>query len=256
MESQEIGLTGGNMSKPVLKDNIVYKDIHPASPNIHKLLCYVREKGIDWVPKSYGLSDNRHALSFITGTVIHDNPKWIFSTRILKECALKLRAWHDATVGFQQVNGEWLLSNDEPHEVICHNDFAPYNWVFNKQKRVVGLIDFDTCSPGSRVWDIAYAAYRIVPLMPHDDVSVYYETSPFSYNKMIKRLELFLKVYSKGQSSVKYSVESVIGKAQLRLCTIAAWSDTEGTRANNQELLDHARMYRLHAEWLRSKSAR
>jgi len=254
MKSDETILTGGNMNKPVLRNNTVYKEIHSASHNIHKLLCFVRENGIDWVPQSFGFVDNKHALSFLAGNVIHGNPKWIFNKRTLTESAVKLREWHDATVGFQQINNSWLLSNDEPYEVICHNDFAPYNWVFNKQKHLIGLIDFDTCSPGSRLWDIAYAAYRIVPLMPHNDVSTYSTTSPFPYEKMIKRLRIFLKKYSKGKTPINYSIEEVIEKVHKRLYAIADWSENEGKCANNQELLDHAKMYRLHAEWVKERS--
>jgi hypothetical protein len=254
MESEEIILSGGNMSKPVLSNNTVYKEIHSASENIHKLLCYVRENGIDWIPQSFGFIDNKHALSFLPGNVIHDNPKWLLNNRTLKESAVKLRAWHDATIGFQQVNNNWLLSNDENHEVICHNDFAPYNWVFNKNNHFIGLIDFDTCSPGSRLWDISHTAYRIVPLMPYDDISIYSEVSLFPYKKMIRRLKVFLKEYSKGKTSIKYSIEEVIEKVQKRLYTIADWSENEGKRTNNQELISHAKMYRLHAEWLRERS--
>ena len=36
--------------------------------------------------------------------------------------------------------------------------------VFDEDQRLVGVIDFDTCSPGSRVWDLTYLAYRMIPL--------------------------------------------------------------------------------------------
>lgn len=241
------------MSKPVLSNDVIYKEAHPASENIHKLLCYARSNGIDWVPQSFGVSNDRHALSFIPGNVIHDSPKWIFNARTLKESARKLRAWHDATVGFQQVNDQWLLSNDEKHEVVCHNDFAPYNWVFSKHKRFLGLIDFDTCSPGSRLWDIAYTAYRIIPLMPCANKAIYTEISPFSYDRMIKRLKTFLREYAKGEPSIEFSPKEVIEKTQKRLLTIAEWSENEGRKTGNQELLAHASMYRLHADWLRKR---
>src|SRR3712207_4429753 len=48
-------------------------------------------------------------------------------------------------------------------EVICHNDFAPYYVVFvDEEPRAI--IDFDTAVPGSRIWDVACAGYRFVPL--------------------------------------------------------------------------------------------
>ncbi|MEU4221587.1 phosphotransferase [Actinoplanes sp. NPDC026623] len=51
----------------------------------------------------------------------------------------------------------------EPVEVICHGDFAPHNCVLDGG-RVVGVFDFDHAHPGTRLWDVAYAAYRWVPL--------------------------------------------------------------------------------------------
>ena len=55
------------------------------------------------------------------------------------------------------------MPGDLPAEVVCHNDFAPYNVVFGDDGPV-GVIDWETAAPGARVWDVAYAAYRFVPL--------------------------------------------------------------------------------------------
>jgi hypothetical protein len=90
--------------------------------------------------------------------------------------------------------------------------------------------------------------------MPYADPTVYSETSPFPCDMMAKRLIFFLNAYSRGNPSVAYSVAEVIGKTQKRLHKIAEWSENEGKRADNRDLLDHARMYRLHAEWLRTKA--
>ena len=40
---------------------------------------------------------------------------------------------------------------------------------------ISGVIDFDMASPGSRIWDISYLAYRLVPFaedsFTYDDVA-------------------------------------------------------------------------------------
>ena len=75
-------------------------------------------------------------------------------------CAL----FHDASLGFvPPPGGRWQWPAHEPREVICHNDFAPYNLLFEDGK-LTGVIDLDLASPGPRVWDMAYTAYRFVPL--------------------------------------------------------------------------------------------
>jgi Ser/Thr protein kinase RdoA (MazF antagonist) len=81
-----------------------------------------------------------------------------------------LREYHDATAGFP-LPGPWRLPAHEPAEVICHNDFAPYNLVF-RDGRPAGAIDFDAASPGPRVWDLAYLAYRLVPLTAPENPDV------------------------------------------------------------------------------------
>lgn len=244
------------MNQPFLSGGRVYKDVSRATPNIHALLGHVREKGLAWVPQSFGVDAqrNKHALSFLPGTVLHDTPDWLWDEGLLADLARRLRQWHDATLGFKPVNGDWLLQTDGGDEVICHNDFAPYNWVFEGQT-FVGLIDFDTCAPGSRLWDIAYTAYRIVPLMPFGPAEEFGEVSPFLPEEMAARLGLFLKAYASGDERLRYPFADLIAKLQDRLRALADWSERFGQQSGNAEIVGHARMYRLHGEWLRKHAA-
>ena len=57
----------------------------------------------------------------------------------------------------------WQWPGHEPVEVICHNDFCPYNLLFEGTE-LTGVIDFDLASPGPRAWDLGQTAYRFVPL--------------------------------------------------------------------------------------------
>ncbi len=51
----------------------------------------------------------------------------------------------------------------------------------DKVLELVGVIDFDLCAPGARLWDLAYTAYRYVPLMPGPEVEAAVgEKSPFT----------------------------------------------------------------------------
>lgn len=243
-------LTGGNMNTPILKDHYVYKEMTEATPAVHQLLKHLRAKGIDWVPSSYvDREQGKHVLSYIEGIVPHDMPQWIWQTSILEEVAIKMREWHDATLDFDHKGLTWFNNNGQDHEVICHNDFAPYNCVF-RDERLVGVIDFDVCSPGTRLWDLAYAAYRFVPLCPTENIEFYKECSPFTKSEMLDRLKGFLEAYSQGQVTTFYDLRTVIEKVQERLIALAKWSEAYGKAEGRPDILEHAKMYANHGAWL------
>lgn len=90
----------------------------------------------------------------------------MLSDEVLVDVASMLRSFHDASASFTpQPSMEWMLSypGEDPHEVMCHNDVAPYNVIFVNGKPT-GIIDFDTACPGPRLWDMVYTLYTFVPL--------------------------------------------------------------------------------------------
>lgn len=242
------------MNAPVYKNRLIYKAATEASLTIHELLNYVRARGVIWVPQSIGINqEGKHVLTYLEGEVPHDTPEWLWEESILLEAARKLRQWHDASEGFIGKNSVWLLENEEEQEVICHNDFAPYNCVF-RDKQLTGVIDFDVCSPGSRLWDIAYSVYRFVPLLPVGDESPFKEISTISFKVMMDRLDQFLEEYSKGEVEYRYDKGEVITRMVKRLLVLAKWSKQSGIQSQNEELIMHAGMYEFHANWWNSRN--
>jgi Ser/Thr protein kinase RdoA (MazF antagonist) len=168
-----------------------------------------------------------------------------------------LRQWHDATVDFDHAGAVWDLPSRSPPEVVCHSDFAPYNCVF-REGRFAGAIDFDVAAPGPRVWDLAYTAYRFVPLMPPRDAPDFAspgERSPFSPVEMRARLETFLNAYGTAGPPIRYEQRVVISATIERLLAIAVWTKRFVQKTGNTELAAHAAMYAAHANWLQARLA-
>ena len=254
MPTQEEELARGNVSKVVKVGDTVRRSPGPWTPTIHQLLSHVRAKGLLWVTEPIGFDEvGREVLSFIPGDVPHNMPEWIWEEHLLTEIARALREWHDATADFSAPNAKWGLPSSSPREVICHNDFAPYNCIFSNGK-FVGVIDFDFCSPGSRIWDLAYTAYRFVPLVPGPDAnnSISGDKSPFEVLGMTARLKLFLSSYGAVRGLAPIGCSELIGTTIGRLNAIASWTEEFVRSQGNAALADQPAMYRDHARWLSS----
>lgn len=125
----------------------------------------------------------------------------MWSRETLAGVARLLRHYHDATEGFNpQSEGSWQLSyaDNSAHEVICHNDAALYNVVFQNDAPAA-LIDFDMAGPGPRMWDIAYSIYTSVPLASFapdytSGSTAAYQTHLHASDRC-QRIQLFFEAY-------------------------------------------------------------
>jgi hypothetical protein len=191
-ENPEV-LTGGNSNRVIKEGSTVVRDTGAWSPFVHALLRYLTAAGFTASPVVLEVSDTQERLSFIDGEVGHYPLKpYIQTDAMLVEVAQFLRRFHDLTQHFV-VPPDAVFQHDfrQAHEVICHNDFAPYNCVF-KDGHLVGLIDFDVASPGTRLWDIAYAVYRYAPLTnPSHTLDCGWQPVP----NRAARLKLFCDAY-------------------------------------------------------------
>lgn len=151
---------------------------------------------------------------------------------IIRSSAKLLRKYHDAASSFHFMETDtYFLRYDGnlPKEVMCHNDFAPYNITFENGE-ALGLIDFDTICPAPRVWDIAYALYRFVPLTQAvydhslQEYRMYTNKDEQEYRQCV---EEFLTAY--GYDGSADLLEVVIERLESLICLF----DEECQKGNN-----------------------
>jgi len=192
----ETPLSGGNVNSGVMRvGHTVRRGQTAASPAIHRLLQHLEMKNFKMCPRFLGIDDdNREILSFIEGDTGMGPDLWAHD-RPLTATARMLRTYHDATQSYvPQGDENWAITFPDPdrHEVICHNDFAPYNFICSGGvPRAV--VDFDLAGPGPRLRDVAYAAYWMTPLSFHAG-----DMKPFASADLragSRRLKLFCRTY-------------------------------------------------------------
>lgn len=225
-------LAGGTMSSVWRVGATVHREAGPWTPQVHRLLAHLHARGVAGVPAPLGMdAAGREILTYLPGDVggsplaaahRHD--------AVLTQAATRLRAIHDATADVAvDWRAGWRAPAREPVEVICHGDFAPYNCVF-VDDALVGVFDFDFAHPGPRVWDIAYAAYRFVPLA--DPATPEGFGSPAAQAQRLRRFcdayglsdrsNVFTTILARVQSLVDFLLDGQAAGDARRIANIAA----------------------------------
>ncbi|HET9060391.1 MAG TPA: aminoglycoside phosphotransferase family protein [Acidimicrobiales bacterium] len=240
-EKKDLGepLGGGNMNTVRRDGATVVRNAGAWTPTVHRFLDFLHRAGLDWAPRPMGFdldaneAPRHERLSYIEGEVpAYPLPDWVWADDVLCDGARRLRQLHDASVGFSPDGAVWQAPTKVPAEVVCHNDFSPHNLVF-RQRRVVGVIDFDFCSPGPRIWDIAYFATRIVPLTASTSAG-----AP-GMEQARYRVSLLLESYG----DIGLTFEDVVRLAIVRLHDLAEFSRAKAQELHKPELLDDAANY-------------
>jgi Ser/Thr protein kinase RdoA (MazF antagonist) len=126
------------------------------------------------------------------------------------------------------------MPSDLPLEVVCHNDFAPYNTVF-VDDRLAGVIDWETAAPGARIWDVAHTAYRFVPLSTSAPLELR------DARAQARRLAAFCDAYALGKADRERLVVTAARRA-------AALRDLVVSLAENGDAAGAARLLEGHAD--------
>jgi len=221
MSGDEEVLAGGNMTAVVRVGDTVRRSAGPWTPTIHAFMRHLRASGFASVPEPLGIDDRgREIISLLPGApATYPLPDFAWSDTTLTTVAQWLRAFHDASVGFvAPAGGTWQWWAHEPAEVICHNDFAPYNLMF-EDGELTGVIDLDVASPGPRVWDMAYTAYRFAPLTDPSNPDV-----PFrGADAQLQRLAAFCTAY--GDPAIEPA--DVLASAAAKLRELVAFIERQ-----------------------------
>jgi len=164
MVDHEEALTGGNVATEVVRvGRTVRKPARPATPAVAALLQHLTAAGFDGSPQHLGLDDaGRQVLEYIPGKLA-DQLRPLDLTE-LHRLGQMVRHLHDAAQTFQSPpDAQWqVVIPPDRDQLVCHNDLAPWNLVRDGNRWV--FIDWDGAGPGSRMWDLAYAAHGFVRL--------------------------------------------------------------------------------------------
>jgi 8-oxo-dGTP diphosphatase len=162
-------LPGGNVGGAVRVGATVRRARGPWTPSVHALLRELRgPAGLVEVPRVYGFDERgREVLEYLPGRVPEPDLETP-SDELLGDAMRWLRRFHDAVDG-TSLPGPWRATTSAPGagELLCHNDFAPYNVSVSTSatgERVVGVFDWDLAGPATRLEDLAFAAWNWVPM--------------------------------------------------------------------------------------------
>lgn len=162
MSEIEEPLRGGNVSSHVVRvGDTVRKPCSAATPAVEALLRHLRSVGFEGAPRPLGRDDQgRQVLEFVPGELAQSRPAMDHDG--LHRVGALIRGLHDAAASFVSPAGaQWdVVIRPDREDLVCHHDLAPWNLVRDGERWV--FIDWDNAGPGSRLWDLAYAAPTFV----------------------------------------------------------------------------------------------
>lgn len=161
----------GNVSTGVVRvGDTVRRPVGPWTDAVDALLAHLREVGFTGAPRPLGRDDRgRQVLEYVPGEL--GDATGTYPVAELASIGAFLADLHRATAGFVPPPGaSWQrLIPPDGAELICHHDVAPWNLV--RAARGWVLIDWDGAGPGTRGWELAYAAQSMAGMRPERPVA-------------------------------------------------------------------------------------
>ena len=196
--------------------NTIRRATGPWTPTVHALLRHLEAVGFEAAPRVLGLDEKgREVLTFVEG----DDATW--SDDELEAVGRLARRYHDAVASFvppPEASWQALLGTPPEHEVVCHNDLSPWNTVYRNGAPVT-FIDWDLAAPGPRLWDIAWAVYRYVPLFDDDSC----RRLGIPVQPRAPRVGIFCEAY--GLGACKRLFETVCARIDAMVASAREWGE-------------------------------
>jgi Ser/Thr protein kinase RdoA (MazF antagonist) len=165
-------LPGGNVSEGVVRiGRTVRKPAVQATPAVEALLAHLNERGFPGAPRTLGRDERgRHVLEYVPGSMADALSPMTMDE--LRRLGRLIRELHDNLESFEPPpDARWsVVLPPDRAEQVCHHDLAPWNLVRDGDRWV--FIDWDGAGPGTRMWDLAYAAHGFVPFRSGGDPTV------------------------------------------------------------------------------------
>ncbi|WP_416902342.1 phosphotransferase enzyme family protein [Micromonospora echinospora] len=162
----------GNVTTGVVRvGDTVRRPVGPWTESVDALLEHLHAVGFHAAPRPLGRDEKgRQVLEYVPGEPGAESGT--YSPPELSSIGRMVAELHEASAGFVPPPGAvWnQVIPPDREELICHNDVAPWNLVRSPVRGWV-LIDWDCAAPGSRLWDIAYAAQSMAGLRADRPVS-------------------------------------------------------------------------------------
>lgn len=164
-------LKGGSVTRVERVGATVHRETGAWTPAVHALLAYLALHRFPAAPRVLGIDERgREVVSYLDGEVAERPwPEILRTDGGLIQVGETLRCYHDVVSGFRPPPGAVWRTPGAPAggEVIRHGDLGPWNSVW-RDGRLVGFIDWDFAEPGSRLQDLAQAAWYFVPVRPDE----------------------------------------------------------------------------------------
>jgi aminoglycoside phosphotransferase (APT) family kinase protein len=183
---------------------------------VHALLEHLQRVGFAAAPRPLGVADGVEILSFVPGgPATHSDEE-------LARVGGLIRDLHVATRSFvAPPDARWQFMVGAPRDggVICHNDLSPDNTVYEPAGKPRAFIDWDLAAPAPPLWDLAWAAYRFVPLYADADC----ERLGYPVGRQAERLHLLCDAY--GLEDREPLLPSVCRRIRVLYDTARAWGE-------------------------------